>query len=179
MPKETTERLIQRHFAPLTSRSIFRAEIKTKGPLHSSRIVYPLTENLKPELPKSLTPKPPGEVGRISRNGYNLKEVLGWSKDEYTCVQKSMRTLAQKHLDTSQLLSKQKSKSVKDVYKLAKEMHPILATFEKDWVIDDFLGMILKNSATRKKAQGRSSPQTPGGSTNKDTEDEEEDEVEE
>ncbi|KAJ3831653.1 hypothetical protein F5878DRAFT_549272 [Lentinula raphanica] len=34
-----------------------------------------------------LIPKPPGEVGRPNRGGYNLCDALGWPKDEYKVVQ--------------------------------------------------------------------------------------------
>ncbi|KAJ3848114.1 hypothetical protein EV368DRAFT_86965 [Lentinula lateritia] len=31
-------------------------------------------------------PKPPGEVGRPGRGGYNLRKILGWSKQDYDDV---------------------------------------------------------------------------------------------
>ncbi|KAJ3891175.1 hypothetical protein GG344DRAFT_77160 [Lentinula edodes] len=31
-------------------------------------------------------PKPPGEVGRPGRGGYNLRKTLGWSKQDYDDV---------------------------------------------------------------------------------------------
>jgi hypothetical protein len=32
-------------------------------------------------------PKPCGEVGRLSRNGYKLENVLGWKEEQYHDVQ--------------------------------------------------------------------------------------------
>lgn len=38
------------------------------------------------QVDDGLVPKPPGEVGRPSRGGYNLRDALGWDKDEYKLV---------------------------------------------------------------------------------------------
>ncbi|KAJ3925376.1 MAG: hypothetical protein NXY57DRAFT_967929 [Lentinula lateritia] len=44
-----------------------------------------------PSSPKIL--KPPGEVGRPGRGGYNLRKVLGWSKQDYDNVKDFIKTL--------------------------------------------------------------------------------------
>lgn len=65
--------------------------------LLTSQRVFPLTEDLAgiarassftgTAVAKILIVKPPGEVGRLSRNGYNLEEILNWGKELYTSVQ--------------------------------------------------------------------------------------------
>ncbi|KLO05298.1 hypothetical protein SCHPADRAFT_1002982 [Schizopora paradoxa] len=191
MPKETSRR-IQRHFAPLTTRSTFRPEIKSRGPLHSSRVVYPLVEvpalippedNKDPTAPKEPVPKPSGEVGRIKRNGYNLKTFLcniGWTADEYNDVQKCMRELAKAHLNTDEILTKQSKKALSKVNDLAKKAYPDkLTNFENDWAIDDFLGSILKNSSSRAKRRSHKSSPEKNGNGEDDRSSDEDEETEE
>ncbi len=38
--------------------------------------------------PRSI-PKPPGEVTRLSRGGYNLREAVDWSKEQFEDIQVS------------------------------------------------------------------------------------------
>lgn len=102
MPK-VVRRTFQRHFPPLTNRSMFRKEpLSTVSPL-TSRTEFPLTDStleqpVNTSVPvrhsvggtntlKTYIPKPHGEVSRLSRGGYNLEEALGWSKAEYNSVQ--------------------------------------------------------------------------------------------
>ena len=55
-------------------------------------------EDCKNELNNELTkiPKPPGEAGRPGSGGYNLKDALGWSKQDYDKVQVSLLVYAMK-----------------------------------------------------------------------------------
>lgn len=94
---------IQRHFSPLVVQTVFKPEIFLSSPAISYRVVYsvgdhapekcltnpdltdPARYRTDPKLP--LIPKPPGEVTRLSRNGYKLQteleKHLGWTEDEY------------------------------------------------------------------------------------------------
>ncbi|KAH7872789.1 uncharacterized protein C8R40DRAFT_1173185 [Lentinula edodes] len=38
-------------------------------------------------------PKPPGEVGRPGRGGYNLRKILGWSRQDYDNVKNFIKIL--------------------------------------------------------------------------------------
>ncbi|KAJ4499228.1 hypothetical protein C8R41DRAFT_915444 [Lentinula lateritia] len=40
----------------------------------------------RPSASSAKIPKPPGEVGRPGRGGYNLRKILGWSKQDYDNV---------------------------------------------------------------------------------------------
>lgn len=95
MPKIISPRT-QRHYPPLTNRCAFKPELLMPRPLLTSRRIFPLSEDLaglaqasstSRTVSQNLITKPPGEVGRLSRNGYNLEETLNWGKDLYTSVQ--------------------------------------------------------------------------------------------
>lgn len=72
-------------------------------------------------------------MGRLSRNGYTLEKILGWTKEEYSEVQvrkvgcmhfestksiqqKRMKAYAEDYLDTTQILSKQARRDVDKVH---------------------------------------------------------------
>ncbi|KLO05304.1 hypothetical protein SCHPADRAFT_814468, partial [Schizopora paradoxa] len=94
-------------------------------------------------------PKPNGEVSRISRGGYNLEVALGWSKNDYSRVQKGIREIAKNHLDMTAILSEQDRSKLKHVCHLAKQQFPELNVYINDWATEDFLSIMLKNSADR------------------------------
>ncbi|KLO04504.1 hypothetical protein SCHPADRAFT_1003275 [Schizopora paradoxa] len=166
MPK-TVKRNVLRHFPPLTNRSVFHKEPLSTGIVLASRTEFPLIEasaasgfpSVLPSKLRAEIPKPPGEVSRISRGGYNLEEKLGWSKSEYGKVQKGIRELAKAHLNMTAILSEQDENSLKTVFQLAKLQHPILNDYIGDWALEDFLSIMLKNSADRLKRQNK----TPTG----------------
>lgn len=94
MPK-VPKRRFQCHFPPLSNRSIFRGEALLTGIPLATRTAFSFEEEPAPQrsLPsagdrssRKLIPKPPGEVSRLSRGGYNLGETLGWSKEDYGAV---------------------------------------------------------------------------------------------
>ncbi|KLO04612.1 hypothetical protein SCHPADRAFT_812803, partial [Schizopora paradoxa] len=151
----------QRHFPPLTNRSMFRREPLSMDPPLTSRIEFPFANDeaaLRSDLtvhipstsgvattrkPIASIPKPHGEVSRLSRGGYNLEEALGWSKVEYTKVQKGIREIAKDHLDLTSILSEQDSFS--GLRTQAKERFPVLEEYQNDWATEDFLFIMLKN----------------------------------
>jgi hypothetical protein len=80
---------------PLTLRTIFADEplhpvyqfsMRRTWPFESEAI--PLTSQVQAHS-KALIPKPSGEVGRPSRNGYTLSAALGWEMLVYKKVQVS------------------------------------------------------------------------------------------
>lgn len=103
-PNRTLPVRVQRHFSPLAVSTIFRHErFLCPSPL-SYHAVFSLDEhlpsgcptdpavadNLSMNLAKSKIPKPPGEVTRIERGGYNLQLALGWSDEQYKRLQVSL-----------------------------------------------------------------------------------------
>lgn len=76
---------------PLTLRITFEDELKTLPPLLTLRRVW--TAEVESHLRTQKTtesrkvPKPPGEVGRLSRGGYRLTEVLELNDKEYQEIQ--------------------------------------------------------------------------------------------
>lgn len=76
------------HFPPSPLRCEFGPELVAQLP-HAMMIVFPKTESESPcgwpsllspviptAFPRQLIPKPPGEVSRVGRGGYTLKDVL-------------------------------------------------------------------------------------------------------
>jgi hypothetical protein len=103
-------RRIQRYFHPLSSRARFSPERVLISPTRSTRYTVFGPDNGNPRRPASshigptdifednapalfrlptddLVSKPNGEVTRISRDGYNLRDQLGWKPDFYSEVQ--------------------------------------------------------------------------------------------
>ncbi|KLO03917.1 hypothetical protein SCHPADRAFT_795801, partial [Schizopora paradoxa] len=157
---------IQRHFPPLTSRSMFRKEALRIGSPLTWRTIFPFadgvvlcperTSSSTPVITKATIPKPHGEVSRLSRGGYNLEEALGWSKNEYATIQKEIREIAKDYLDMTAIFSEQEKTKLTMVYEKARrprstERFPILRDYENNWVVEDFLSIMLKNSADRHK----------------------------
>lgn len=92
---------VQHHFSPLTVRTIFKHERFLVSPPTAYNIIY----SIEPHTPAHLTirnlasgkaksipliPKPPGEVTRLKRGGYNLQDQLQWDEQQYHSVQVSI-----------------------------------------------------------------------------------------
>jgi hypothetical protein len=95
MPKVCSQWRYTRHFAPLTmhcnflperaltpppitQHKVFLREVNSVAVTHLGLPPGPLAPSPLPKMSK-----PPGEVGRLKRGGYNLQETLGWSPLEY------------------------------------------------------------------------------------------------
>ncbi|KAI9439150.1 hypothetical protein H4582DRAFT_1800756, partial [Lactarius indigo] len=103
----------------------------------------------------SLIPKPLGEVGRIGRGGYTLKDILeqqhGWEDGLYQTIRERVRSLADEYLDTSLAYSAQATRSMNKLTLQASKDFPVLLEYEGNWVVHDYLRTYLKNSAQKAK----------------------------
>ena len=131
------------HFPPGPMRCEFSPELVPPLP-HAMMGAFPKPENettyrsptspLTPtEIPQQLIPKPPGEVSRVGRGGYTLKDLLEgqyewrsglydkirvFATRSYTSVilkpfsQEKVRSMADKYLDTSVSFSSQATPKV-------------------------------------------------------------------
>ena len=104
---------ICRHLPLITGRIIFTAQVSPDPPTITPRIDFNMEDlnpsplgrqesgiddledsdsvltDLEEEPEDEKIPKPPGEAGRPGSGGYNLKEVLGWTKADFDKVQAS------------------------------------------------------------------------------------------
>ncbi|EIW74267.1 hypothetical protein CONPUDRAFT_160310 [Coniophora puteana RWD-64-598 SS2] len=147
---------VRRQYTPLTSTQSFLVERLLSFPSLTYERVFPLDEpkssaGILPPV-TSRIPKPKGEVTRIGRGGYTLREALAWSSDRYEGVKKYVQQLAEKYLNVHETFNAQKTEDLAKVFAEAKEAYAELDQYEGDWVVSDFLRIYLKNSKARKKA---------------------------
>ncbi|KZT04240.1 uncharacterized protein LAESUDRAFT_658145 [Laetiporus sulphureus 93-53] len=148
----------QRQFHPHTMRVCFQSERLVTPPPSPARHEFG-PESTAPSLTAAVLlhscqtiPKPNGEVTRIGRGGYNLRDALRWKEALYTQVQNTVHRLADAHLQIHTSFSKQSSQDLQTVYTLAANDYPFLTKYENNWVVADFLRVYLKNkSASTKK----------------------------
>ncbi|GAW02641.1 hypothetical protein LENED_004307 [Lentinula edodes] len=95
-------------------------------------------------------PKPPGEVSRPGRGGYNLRVVLKWSNGRFLKVKRFIDAAVEDKLDCLQPLTKQSPANVEE----ALQKFYFLNEYSDNWVIDDFVKCHLKylKQALQKKA---------------------------
>ncbi|KAJ3710496.1 hypothetical protein C8R42DRAFT_729396 [Lentinula raphanica] len=101
--------------------------------------------------------KPPGEVGRPGRGGYNLRSELRWSVGRFNKVKKYINGLVEQKLDCLQPLSKQTLAAVQDVRSMAVDKYIFLNDYHDNWAVDDFIRCHLKyrKQALQKIALGK------------------------
>ncbi|KAJ3840928.1 hypothetical protein F5878DRAFT_611702 [Lentinula raphanica] len=98
--------------------------------------------------------KPPGEVGRPGRGGYNLRNVLGWSKREYDDVKDFIRGLVL-CLDCNIPFTKQPLQDINFIRTQAVMQYGFLARYQHHWVVDDFVRCRLKYEKNLKKTRNQ------------------------
>jgi len=100
-PIRNTTHRIQRYFPPLVVRTAFRAERLLTPPPMVSNTLFPHEEyGIIPHIKNyaqgsdghnrdscAPIPKPNGKVTRLSRQGYNLSDALGWKSDMFNEIQ--------------------------------------------------------------------------------------------
>ncbi|KAL5537299.1 hypothetical protein ACEPAF_1122 [Sanghuangporus sanghuang] len=102
----------------------------------------------------SLIRKPPGEVGRPGRGGYNLQTLLrnyGWSTKSFEKMREYIFKLIDKHLDTGLSFIYQDDEAVQTVVDAATKHFPQFKDFKNAWPILDFCKMRLKYTASRSR----------------------------
>ncbi|KAL5497977.1 hypothetical protein ACEPAH_2908 [Sanghuangporus vaninii] len=112
--------------------------------------------------------KPPGEVGRPLRGGYNLQRTLqdyGW--DEKSFLSKRMSYHPELRLCEADYSSDKRL--IQKVIKLAKDQFPEFGAFKDAWPVLDMCKMHLKYTSGRERmhairriAQAAKAPQTVG-----------------
>ncbi|KAJ3897770.1 hypothetical protein F5879DRAFT_995561 [Lentinula edodes] len=126
---------------------------------HSRNPATQTSSMLKPQLAEDegsdtddyvKIPKPPGEVSRPGRGGYNLRAVLEWSNERFLKVKRFIDTTVEDKLDCLQPLTKQSPANVEE----ALQKFYFLSEYRDNWVIDDFIKCHLKylKQALQKKA---------------------------
>ncbi|KZT11551.1 uncharacterized protein LAESUDRAFT_755190 [Laetiporus sulphureus 93-53] len=135
------ERLLTLSISPLRHEYSLRAAIPVPSITFTSPSADPTPIN-----PQLIIRKPKGEVTRLSREGYNLRDALGWTEAVYLHVQTAIHKLAGNHLTPVPFL-KQKAVDLQKVYDLAADTYPILRQYENNWVTSDFLRVFLKNKS--------------------------------
>ncbi|KAH9174106.1 hypothetical protein EDB89DRAFT_1904821 [Lactarius sanguifluus] len=164
--RSTLHRHFHPHFPPGSLQCRFSPEPVSLF-THAMKLVFAKLDNgpadgtlrsppplpLTPIAPISLIPKPSGEVSRVSRGGYTLKDVLkqeyGWEDGLYHKIRERVRSLADKYLETSLPYSAQAEKPNR--LALASKEYPILLEYEGNWVVHDYLRIYLKNSSQKAK----------------------------
>jgi hypothetical protein len=81
MPPERARH--QRYFPPPIARVLFRREALPHIVPLTMRRRFGFDNTSTGEVQGARTPKPPGEVSRLSRGGYSLQAALGWDNREY------------------------------------------------------------------------------------------------
>ncbi|KAH9010599.1 hypothetical protein EDB83DRAFT_2322411 [Lactarius deliciosus] len=103
-------------------RGVFQKSLENDSADGPSTPLSPLTPTASP----SLIPKPSGEVGRVGRGGYTLRDIL-----------------EQQHRWEDGLYQKIRERASKEF--------PALLEYEGNWVVHDYLRIFLKNSAQKAK----------------------------
>ncbi|KAJ4498991.1 hypothetical protein C8R41DRAFT_915651 [Lentinula lateritia] len=85
-----------------------------------------------------LIPKPPGEVGRPGRGGYNLRKITNWSKKDYDDVKDYVKLLVTR-LDCNVPLGQQPLVNIRSIRDEAIAKFDFLAQYDNAWVVDDFV----------------------------------------
>ncbi|KAJ3766546.1 hypothetical protein FB446DRAFT_608872, partial [Lentinula raphanica] len=88
--------------------------------------------------------KPPGEVSRPGRGGYNLRAELKWPAARFDKVKSYIDKLVENQLDCTQPLSKQIMTKVEDVRSQASAKFRFLDDYLDHWAVDDFIRCHLK-----------------------------------
>ncbi|OCB91481.1 hypothetical protein A7U60_g1256 [Sanghuangporus baumii] len=120
----------------------------------------------------SLILKPPGEVGRPQRGGYNLQRTLqdyGWDEKSFLSKRNFVHSLIDKHLEVNRSITFQDKRSIQKVIKLAKDQFPEFGAFKDAWPVLDMCKMHLRYTSGRERmrairriAQAAKAPQTVG-----------------
>ncbi|KAH9174005.1 hypothetical protein EDB89DRAFT_1849534 [Lactarius sanguifluus] len=142
-------------------RGVFQKSLENDSADGPSTPPSPLTPTASP----SLIPKPSGEVGRVGRGGYTLRDILeqqhGWEDGLYQKIRiflrKGYSSLADEYLDTSLAYSTQATRSMNKltlVCEMASKEFPALLEYEGNWVVHDYLLYFLEKQRT--KSQERS-----------------------
>ncbi|KAJ3897774.1 hypothetical protein F5879DRAFT_982344 [Lentinula edodes] len=162
-----TQAIVQNSECPTTSGSSRRNVHLLQTPQSRSTIVRaPATRTsslMEPQIvggddcdedPDSKIPKPPGEVNRPGRGGYNLRAVLNWSNQRFQKVKKFIDATVEDKLDCIQPISKQSPANIEEVHVIALQKFHFLGEYRDNWVIDDFIKCHLKylKQALQKKA---------------------------
>ncbi|KAJ7608268.1 hypothetical protein DFH06DRAFT_1346948 [Mycena polygramma] len=95
--------------------------------------------------------KPSGQPNRPGSGGYNLenhlRQICGWTLEDFVAVQNKVHALAREKLDTSKSYQKQRLATLNSICEAVKQEHPITRGFEQCWVIRDMLKVHLKNTS--------------------------------
>ncbi|KAH9011467.1 hypothetical protein EDB84DRAFT_1445145 [Lactarius hengduanensis] len=114
-------------------RGVFQKRLENDSADGSSPPPSPLTPTASP----SLIPKPSGEVGRVGRGGYTLRDILeqqhGWEDGLYQKIRER-----------------------------ASKEFPVLLEYEGNWVVHhDYLHICLKNRAQKAKKDQQQKDKEP------------------
>ncbi|KAJ3853046.1 hypothetical protein EV368DRAFT_81960 [Lentinula lateritia] len=103
-----------------------------------------------------MIPKPPGEVRRPGRGGYNLRKIMNWPKQDYDDVKDYIKLLVE-HLDCDVPFGQQPLIDIRCIRDEAIAKFDFLAQYDNTWVVDDFVRcrlMYLKTLARNRKQRG-------------------------
>ncbi|KAI5981452.1 hypothetical protein EDD15DRAFT_2203956 [Pisolithus albus] len=103
---------------------------------------------------EDLIPRPKGRPARSDRKGYRIIESMGLSnqKELFNYLKRGIRKLANRKLDTSRTLAKQKNKLlVEKVIFQAQVEYKIFQNYENGWPVRDLLAQYLRNSSQQEK----------------------------
>ncbi|KAI5997545.1 hypothetical protein EDD15DRAFT_2364272 [Pisolithus albus] len=103
---------------------------------------------------EDLIPRPKGRPARSDGKGYRIIESMGLSnqKELFNYLKHGIRKLANRKLDTSRTLAKQKNKLlVEKVIFQAQVEYKIFQNYENGWPVRDLLAQYLRNSSQQEK----------------------------
>ncbi|KAF9072146.1 hypothetical protein BDP27DRAFT_1418288 [Rhodocollybia butyracea] len=89
-------------------------------------------------------PKPPGEVGRPGRGGYNLRVQLQWTDEKYDKIKAFINKLVNDKLDCTISITQQIATKLEAVQAQAISKYPLLDEYRDHWVLNDFIKNRLK-----------------------------------
>ncbi|KAH9026537.1 hypothetical protein EDB85DRAFT_2149132 [Lactarius pseudohatsudake] len=170
--RSTSHRRFRPHFPPGSLQCRFTPEL-VSSLTHAMKLVFAKLDNgpadgtlgspppspLTPIAPTSLIPKPSGEIGRVGRGGYTLRDVLEqehrWEDGLYHKIRERVCCLADEYLETSLPYSAQAEQPnrLALVCETASKEYPILLKYEGNWVVHDYLRIYLKNSSQKARKE--------------------------
>ncbi|KAE9397104.1 hypothetical protein BT96DRAFT_996069 [Gymnopus androsaceus JB14] len=93
--------------------------------------------------------KPPGEVNRPHRGGYNLRTTLAWNEEQWAEVQNFVKLIVTEKLNLSKSFTKQQTRDMNDVRQEILLRFPWLSIYSNFWVINDLVRSQLEYEKKR------------------------------
>ncbi|RDB29132.1 hypothetical protein Hypma_015649 [Hypsizygus marmoreus] len=154
---------VQKHFYPITSRSLFSPERELTPPPTTLRTSFPLSVEVLlecgPDTGECLASSRPVLV-RIPKptGSYELKSATKWNNETFSRVQAQINHLVDEHLDTTVNFSQQPQDKLRIVHSIALDQCQELESFQGNWVTTELIKLELRRTVqnfSRKRTRTR------------------------